>query len=159
MAETFSSPVLVSSDSSLCPVTFGIPTPNCNCNENQDSDPFTGPDGALYVAYNNYNNAVNRNDNRNQVLLVKSTDGGASFSAPVKVADFYDLPDCATYQNGADLFRGCVPEQGSAQNSILPGKQLSVRRGQSDRRATRWRSRSAPTSTRTPRSRSAYRPV
>ena len=117
--ETFSPPVLVSSDSSLCPVTFGIPTPNGNCNENQDSDPFTGPDGALYVAYNNYNNAVSGNDNRNQVLLVKSTDGGASFSAPVKVADFYDLPDCATYQNGADLFRGCVPEQGSAQNSIF----------------------------------------
>ena len=104
---------------SLCTVTFGAGTPNGNCNENQDSDPFTGPDGALYVAFNNYNNSVSGNDNRNQVLLVKSTGGGATFSAPVKVAHFYDLRDCATYQNGADLFRGCVPEQGSAQNSIF----------------------------------------
>jgi hypothetical protein len=117
--ETFSAPVLVSTDSSLCPVTFGVPTTNGRCNENQDSDPFTGSDGNLYVVFNNYNNAVTGSDNRNQVLLVKSTDGGATFSAPVKVADFYDLPDCATYQNGADLFRACVPEQGSAQNSIF----------------------------------------
>ena len=42
-------------------------------------------------------------DNRNQVLLARSTDGGASFSAPVKVGDYYDLPDCDTYQGaGAD---------------------------------------------------------
>src|SRR5207253_4700607 len=109
--ETFSSPVLVSTDNpTLCTNTYGLPTPNGNCNENQFSDPFVGPDGALYVVFDNYNNTVTGSDNRNQVLLVKSTDGGASFSAPVKVADFYDLPDCATYQNGADLFRACVPE-------------------------------------------------
>jgi hypothetical protein len=117
--ETFSSPVVVSTTSSLCNQTYGLPTPNGTCNENQDSDPFTGPDGALYVAYNNFNNAVTGSDNRNQVLLVKSTDGGATFSAPVKVADYYDLPDCATYQNGANLGRACVPEQGSAHNSIF----------------------------------------
>ena len=39
-------------------------------------------------------------DNRAQMLLARSTDGGNTFSAPVKVGDFYDLPDCETYQDG-----------------------------------------------------------
>jgi hypothetical protein len=52
------------------------------------------------------------------MLLVKSTDGGVSFSAPVKVADYYDLPDCLTYQ-GQDPGRACVPEKGSSANSFF----------------------------------------
>ena len=58
-------------------------------------------------------------DNRSQVLLAKSTDGGNTFSAPVKVADYYDLPDCATYQEGQDAGRACVPEKGETANSIF----------------------------------------
>jgi hypothetical protein len=101
-------------------VTYGAGTPHGNCNENQDSDPFVGPDGALYVAYNNYNNAVAGADNRNQVLLAKSTDGGQTFSTPVKVTDYYDLPDCDTYQGaGADPGRACVPEKGSSHVSVF----------------------------------------
>jgi hypothetical protein len=117
--QSFSSPVVVSTTSSLCSNTFGVPTPQGTCNENQFSDPFTGPDGALYVAYANFNNTVTGSDNRNQVLLVRSTDGGQTFSAPVKVADYYDLPYCATYQGGQDLGRACVPEKGSSQNSVF----------------------------------------
>ncbi|HET7396903.1 MAG TPA: sialidase family protein [Intrasporangium sp.] len=117
--ESFSSPVLVSRGSALCGNTFGIPTPQGSCNENQFSQPFVGPDGTLYVVYANYNNVVTGKDNRNQVLLSRSTDGGASFSAPIKVADFYDLPDCATYQGGANPGRSCVPEKGRSVNSIF----------------------------------------
>jgi hypothetical protein len=116
--ETFGPPVLVSTDSSLCGNTYGLPTPNGRCNENQFSQPFTGSDGALYVTWANFNNPVAGNDNRNQMLIAKSTDGGATFSAPVKVGDYYDLPDCFTYQN-ADFGRACVPEKGSAQNSAF----------------------------------------
>jgi len=116
--ESFSPRVLVSSMSSLCTNTFGVPTPQGNCNENQYSQPFAGPDGALYVVYANFNNTVTGSDNRNQMLLVKSTDGGVSFSAPVKVADYYDLPDCVTYQ-GQDAFRACVPEKGPSTNSYF----------------------------------------
>ena len=47
------------------------------------------------------------------MLLAKSTDGGATFTAPVKVSDYYDLPDCATYQ-GQDPGRACVPEKGDS---------------------------------------------
>lgn len=118
--ETFSTPVVVSTTSSLCVNTFGAGTPHGTCNENQDSDPFTGPDGALYVAYSNFNNALSGpNDNHNQFLLSKSTDGGNTFSAPVLVANFNDLPDCATYQGGQDLGRACVPEKGSSQTSVF----------------------------------------
>jgi hypothetical protein len=119
--ETFSNRVLVSATSPYCTNTFGAGTPNGNCNENQFSDPFVGPDGALYVVYDNYNNqATSGNDNRYQVLLAKSTDGGQTFSAPVKVSDYYDLPDCDTYQGaGADSFRACVPEKGSSTKSVF----------------------------------------
>jgi hypothetical protein len=117
--QSFSAKVVVSTDSVLCPTTFGIPTPNGRCNENQFSQPFTAPDGTLYVVFDNYNNAVTGADNRNQVLISKSTDGGVTFSAPVKVADFYDLPNCDTYQGaGADPFRACVPEKGGT-NSVF----------------------------------------
>ena len=118
-AEHFSAPVLVSSDSSLCGNTYGVATPHGRCNENQFSQPFTGTDGALYIVYANFNNTVTGTDNRNQMLLSKSTDGGQTFSAPVKVGDYYDLPDCATYQGGADPGRACVPEKGSTQHSIF----------------------------------------
>ena len=52
------------------------------------------------------------------MLLSKSTDGGASFGAPVKVGDYYDLPDCNTYQ-GDDAGRACVPEKGSSTRSVF----------------------------------------
>lgn len=114
--QTFSPRVLVSAGSALCPGSVG---PTGNCDANQDSQPFTGQDGALYVVFNNFNNAVSGTDNRNQVLLAKSTDGGTTFSAPTKVADFYDLPDCATYQGGKDPGRACVPEKGPGANSYF----------------------------------------
>jgi hypothetical protein len=122
--QTFSSPVLVSKSSPLCTFTFPpTPTTTTTCNENQFSDPFTGPDGALYVAYANFN-TVNETtppatDNHYQILLSKSTDGGASFGSPVLVANYNDLPDCPAYQAGQDPTRSCVPEKGSATNSVF----------------------------------------
>jgi len=115
--EHFSKRVLVSGPSAiLCPNSV---TAKGNCDANQFSQPFTGADGDLYVAYANFNNAIEGKDNRNQMLLARSTDGGATFGAPVKVADYYDLPDCATYQGGKDPGRACVPEKGGTSNSIF----------------------------------------
>lgn len=147
--ESFSSRKLVSVTSpTLCTVTFGVPTAFGTCNENQFSQPFTAPDGTLYVVYNNYNNPTAlapkddagddstpgdgapapaptlpltcgaQCENRNQILLAKSTDGGNTFTGPVKVADYYDLPDCITYQ-AQDAGRACVPEKGPTQNSFF----------------------------------------
>ena len=119
--ESFSSPVLVSgNNTTFCTNTYGLATPHGNCNENQFSQPFVGSDGTLYVTFNNFNNTVSGNDNRNQILLARSTDGGQSFSRPVKVSDYYDLPDCDTYQGaGADSFRACVPEKGRSTVSVF----------------------------------------
>jgi hypothetical protein len=117
--QTFSSPIVVSTTSAtLCTNPGTAPTPQGTCNSNQFSDPFTGPDGALYVAYANFNNTVTGTDNRNQVLLTKSTDGGQTFGVPVKVSDYYELPDCLAAQ-GSDPFRACVPEKGAAKNSVF----------------------------------------
>ena len=117
--EHFGLPHLVSGNSSFCPNTFGVPTPNGNCNENQFSQPFVGPDGVLYVVWDNFNNAVSALDNRNQILIARSFDGGNTFEAPHKVADYYELPDCATYQGGHDFGRACIPEKGPTTNSIF----------------------------------------
>jgi len=119
--ETFSNPVLVSASSPTCTNTFGAETPNGPCNENQFSDPFIGKDGTLYVAFDNFNNQPTTGNNNNyQVLLAKSTDGGQSFSAPVQVSPYYDLPDCDTYQGaGADPGRSCVPEKGGSTVSVF----------------------------------------
>jgi len=120
--QTFSPRVLVSSgNTTFCTNTFGAATPNGACNENQYSQPFTGPDGALYVTWSNFNNQATAGlDNRYQVLLSKSIDGGVSFGAPVKVNDYYDLPNCDTYQGaGADPGRSCIPEKGPLTRSVF----------------------------------------
>ena len=116
--QTFSSPVLVSTTSTTLCNPGNLPTPHGTCNNNQFADPFVGSDGALYIAYNNFNTTNTGNDNHFQVLLNKSTDGGQSFSAPVKVANYYELPDCLAFQN-ADPFRACIPEKGTAKNSVF----------------------------------------
>jgi hypothetical protein len=119
--ETFSSPVLVSASTPTCTNSFGVTTTPSTCNENQFSDPFIGPDGSLYVVWNNSNNQPTSGNNNNyQVLLAKSTDGGQTFSAPVQVSPYYDLPDCDTYQGaGADTGQSCVPEKGSSTVSVF----------------------------------------
>lgn len=117
--EHFSPRHLVSVKSPLCTLDFGAPTSESSCNENQFADPFTGPDGALYIVFQNFNNGVKAPDNRNQMLLVKSIDGGTTFSPPVKVSDFYDLPACAAYQQGKDFGRACVPEKNATANSYF----------------------------------------
>ena len=115
--ESFSPRVLVSTSSPLCPHSVGTPG---KCDVNGFPQPFTGPDGSLYVIYSNFNNAEKGpKDNHVQILLSKSTDGGKTFSAPVKVSDYNDLPDCATYQGGQDAGVSCVPEKGKSMHSVF----------------------------------------
>jgi hypothetical protein len=125
--EHFSPRHVVSLNSAaLCPNDYGLGTAD-TCNENQFSQPFVGPDGVLYVIYSNFNNAATlgtTQDNRNQILLSKSVDGGNTFTGPTKVADYYDLPDCATYQGGHDFGRACIPEKNGTHNSIFRATNL-----------------------------------
>jgi hypothetical protein len=123
--EHFSNRHLVSSSSALCVNDYGLAVGGCN--ENQFSQPFVGPDGVLYVIFSNFNNAATlgtTQDNRNQILLARSLDGGNTFTSLVKVSDYYDLPDCATYQQGHDLGRACVPEKNATANSIFRATNL-----------------------------------
>src|SRR2546421_10261873 len=123
--EHFSARHLVSVNNPLCPNAYGISAAG-TCNENQFSQPFVGPDGVLYVIFNNFNNAetVSGPDNRNQILMARSLDGGQTFTSLVKVSDYYDLPDCATYQQGHDIGRACVPEKNATANSIFRATNL-----------------------------------
>jgi hypothetical protein len=122
--ETFSATKLVSRTSALCADTRGASTvaitgENSTCNENMFAQPFTGSDGNLYVIYANYNNALAPGDNRNQVLLARSTDGGDTFLPPVKVTDLYDMPDCVTYAQGKNPGRACLPEKNPTANAYF----------------------------------------
>jgi hypothetical protein len=118
--QTFSDPVLVSSNAPVCEETYGIPTPLGACNVNQFSEPVVAPDGTLYVVWANSNTANAGTDNRFQMLASRSTDGGVTFSTPVKVGDYHELPDCDTYQGaGKNPGRACVVEKGATTNSIF----------------------------------------
>jgi hypothetical protein len=59
--------------------------------------------------------------------VLVSTNGGKSFSKPVKVGDYYELPDCDTYQGaGADPGRACVVEKGPSTNSVFRASNYPV---------------------------------
>ena len=116
---TWSDPQPISGfDADLCPVNFsGAPAGTCDAN--QFSNVFTSPKGTVFVTFQNFNNALAAGGgNHNQILIVKSDDGGETWSDPVKVADFYDLPDCFTY-TGQDAFRACVPTAPLSEVSIF----------------------------------------
>src|SRR5262249_6791076 len=95
-------------NSPLCPINVSG-APAGTCDNDQFATPFVAPNGDVYVAMQNFNNCAGAlrqfgvdcpgpgSDNHNQMLVVKSTDGGSHFFAPVKVTDFYGPPDCVSY--------------------------------------------------------------
>ena len=120
--ETFSPRVLVSADNGLCPVTLRR-ADAARATATRTSSPTRSSARTAPCTSPTQLQQRGRpgNDNRNQILLAKSTDGGSTFSTPVKVSDYYDLPDCDTYQGaGADPFRACVPEKGSLDQVGVP---------------------------------------
>ena len=106
---TFSAPKSISgSSTALCTTPLNPATPHA-CDNNQFSQPVVAANGDIYVFFANYNNPLtSASDNHNNILVVKSTNGGATFGPPALVSQYYDLPDCATY-TGDDAFRSCVP--------------------------------------------------
>jgi len=84
---TWSAPMEISgANRALC--TFsGTPLPyDGRCREDQFGSPVVASDGTLFVAFVN-DQAINDGNFRNQYLVVKSTDGGASWTAPVRASD------------------------------------------------------------------------
>ena len=63
------------------------------CDEDQFSVPTVGPDGTLYVAFENAQHEAAWEAGEvfeSQYMVVRSTDGGESFSGPVSVVDLED---------------------------------------------------------------------
>lgn len=95
---TWSTPSEISgSDPDLC--TFQSSGPAGECDEDQFSYPAVAADGTVYVHFLNGQNEAEWEvpfDLDNQILVVKSTDGGATFSSPVAAAQledgFSDMP-------------------------------------------------------------------
>jgi hypothetical protein len=124
---TWSEPQAISGfDPELCPINFSGAEPG-TCDASSFSQVFTSPNGTAHVVFQNVNNCAGAigapctgdpGDNHNQMLLVSSTDGGETWGGPVKVADFFDLPDCFTY-TGQDFGRACVPTAPLSGTSIF----------------------------------------
>lgn len=89
---TFSNPVQISgSSSTLCSQPAISPRNIGICNEDQFSSPAVAPDGTVYVAFENEEHPQSPAAFRDQYLVVKSTNGGLSFSSPISaVFPVYD---------------------------------------------------------------------
>ena len=116
---TWSAPKVISgSNPALC--TFQESGPAGQCDENQFSVPTIGPDGTVYVAFENgQNEALWENGGLfdSQYLLVKSTNGGASFSSPAFVVSVEDgTNDYPTNVHGRQTLTGYQLRVNSAGN-------------------------------------------
>jgi hypothetical protein len=79
------------SNTALC--TFQVSGPAGQCDEDQFSVGTVGPNGTVYVAFQNEQNQSLWEPNEffdDQYLLVKSTDGGATWSSPTFVVGLED---------------------------------------------------------------------
>jgi hypothetical protein len=79
------------SNPALC--TFQVSGPSGQCDEDQGSAPTVGPDGTVYVGFQNEQNTALWEPGEvfdDQYLLVKSTDGGATWSSPSFVVGMED---------------------------------------------------------------------
>jgi hypothetical protein len=78
---------------------FGRPN---ECDLNQDSYPVVAPGGKVYVSFENFNTPA-----ENQVLVVSSSNGGATWSNPVKVDDLFDI-NFPQNSDARDTLTGCA---------------------------------------------------
>jgi hypothetical protein len=89
---TWSTPKMISgSNPNLC--TYQADGPAGVCDEDQFSVPSVGPDGTVYVSFDNDQNMALWEAGEvfdSQFLLVKSTDGGVSWSAPTFIVGLED---------------------------------------------------------------------
>jgi len=67
-------------------------------NSNQDGIPTVGPDGSVYVTFDNEHGGTKGTSYQQSVFIAKSTDGGQSFGANYKVVDWIN-PDQSTLPN------------------------------------------------------------
>jgi hypothetical protein len=104
----------------LC--TFQVSGPAGQCDENQFSVVTVGPSGTAYVVFQNEQNAALWEPNEafdDQYLLVKSTDGGVSWSNPTFVVGLEDgSADYPINVNGRQTLTGYQVRVNSAGNIV-----------------------------------------
>jgi len=85
--QTWSAPTEISGTNRAVCTFSGTPLPyDGRCKEDQFSSPVVASDGTISVAFEN-EQAINDGQFRDQYLVVKSTNGGATWSAPVRASD------------------------------------------------------------------------
>ena len=105
----WSRPQEISGSGSFCSYQyFGQPH---ECDQNQDSYPTVAPNGRVYVSFENFNTPA-----ENQILVVRSDDGGATFSGPARVDTVFDI-DYPQNSDGRDTLTGCALRVSSVANS------------------------------------------
>jgi hypothetical protein len=88
---TWSAPKEISGSHPSC--TFQSTGDDTTCDEDQFSIPEVGPDGTLYVHFQNFQNESAWEgpfEFDSQIMVVRSTDGGQTFSGPVPAAQLED---------------------------------------------------------------------
>ena len=95
-----------------------------SCDFDQGAAPVVSPDGSIGVAFENCNATLEgaTGPGACQQLFVRSRDGGATWSAPVKVGDDIATQPVQTLSglmpNGCPQFRQCLPPSGHAVNDF-----------------------------------------
>ena len=102
---TWSPGVEISGASPACTDFSGSANAN-QCDQDQGSDPIVGPDGTIYISFNNTNTPA---DGINQFLIVscpetKDCSLAANWTAPIKIAD-----DISKQPFGPSSATGCSP--------------------------------------------------
>ncbi len=107
-------------NAALCTIQESGPARQCD--QNQFSVPTVGPDGTVYVAFENEQNQALWEPGEvsdDQYLLVKSTNGGASWSSPTFVAGIEDgSRDYPRNVNGRQTLTGYQVRVNSAGNIV-----------------------------------------
>lgn len=124
--QTWSTPLEINGNSSDC--VFGDlfdPSEAADtCNFDQGSYPVVGPDGTIYVTFNNCNTPEGGplgGVGVCQQMFVKSTDGGNTWTDPVVVSDDIGLQPFSVPGNeiaDCPLFRQCLPPNGYRMNDF-----------------------------------------
>lgn len=96
----WSTPKVISGFSSVCSAAlFGQPN---ECDLDQDSYAAVAPGGTVYVSFENFNTPA-----ENQALLVSSSDGGTTWTNPVKVDTLFDI-NYPLNSDGLATLTGCA---------------------------------------------------
>jgi len=105
---TWSAAQEISGSAPFC--TFQTAGPKGECDEDQASSPVVAPDGTVYVAFINGQNSSAWETGKEQedsYLVVRSTDGGVTWSPPVDAADMEDgRHDLPTNADGSQTITG-----------------------------------------------------